>query len=101
MALHLILDDAPPALDDGWTGIGEAKLASLPEHPEDFNWDQMTDVFFQDFDILNLMDPELDGIDDPHDKLNSQMAMRDYRPAAWFVSFQNMPARDPQRGFRR
>jgi hypothetical protein len=101
MALHLILDDAPPALDDGWTGIGEAKLASLPEHPEDFNWDEMADVFFQDFDILNLMDPELDGIDDPHDKLNSQMAMGDYRPTAWFVSFQNMPARDPQRGFRR
>lgn len=101
MALHLILEDAAPAVEDGWTGMDEARLASLPEHPDDFNWDEMPDVVFQDIDILHLFDPELDGIDDPNDELNSEMAMGDYRPAAWFENFGNMQPRDQRRGFRR
>jgi len=101
MALHLILDDAPAAVDDGWTGIDETTIASLPGHPDDFNWEEIPDTFFQDLDILHLMDPELDGIDDPDDELNTQMRIGDYRPVAWFNNFQNMRQRDPHRGYRR
>jgi hypothetical protein len=101
MALHLILGDVPFALDDGWTGIDETTLASLPEHADDFNWEEIVDAFFQDIDILHLMDPELDGIHDPHDELNTLMRIGDYRPRAWFNNFQNMPPRDPHRGYRR
>ena len=101
LALHLILEDAPPAVQDGWTGLDEAACDSLPGHPGDFGWDAMPDVLFQDTDILHLFEPGLDGIDDPHDALNAEMAMGDYRPSAWFENFANMQPRDERRGFRR
>lgn len=101
LALHLILEDAPPAVEDGWTGLDEAAFDSLPEHPDDLDWDAMPDVLLQDTDILHLFEPGLDGIDDPHDALNTAMAIGDYRPSAWFKTFANMQQRDEHRGFRR
>jgi hypothetical protein len=101
LALHLILEDAPPTVEDGWTGLDEAAFDSLPGHPDDLDWDAMPDVLFQDTDILHLFEPGLDGIDDPHDALNTAMAIGDYRPSAWFENFANMQQRDEQRGFRR
>ena len=73
----------------------------MPEHPDDFDWDAMPDALFQDTDILHLFEPDLDGIDDPDEALNIEMAMGDYRPSAWFENFGNMRQRDEQRGFRR
>jgi hypothetical protein len=101
LALHLILEDAPSAVQDGWTGLDEATFNSMPEHPDDFDWDAMPDVLFQDTDILHLFEPDLDGIDDPDETLNIEMAMGDYRPSEWFENFGNMRQRDEQRGFRR
>ena len=101
LALHLILQDAPSAVEHGWAGLDGATFDSLPEHPDDLDWDAMPDVLFQDTDILHLFEPGLDGIDDPHDALNAQMAIGDYRPSAWFENFANMQPRDERRGFRR
>jgi len=101
LALDLILEEAPADAGHGWTGLDEAALDSLPGHPDDLDWDAMPDVLFQDTDILHLSEPGLDGIDDPHDALNAQMAIGDYRPAAWFETFANMQPRDQRRGFRR
>jgi hypothetical protein len=101
LALHLILEDAPPAVEDGWTGLDEATLDALPGHPDDFDWHAMPDALFQDTDILHLFEPDLDGIDDPGNALNTQMAIGDYRPSAWFENFANMQPRDERRGFRR
>jgi len=101
LALHLILEDVPSAAEDGWAGLDEATLDSLPKEPGDFDWDAMLDVLFQDTDILHLFEPGLDGIDNPHDALNAEMAMGDYRPSAWFQNFANMQPRDERRGFRR
>jgi hypothetical protein len=101
LALHLILQDAPPAVEDGWTGLDAATFDSLPGHPGDLDWDAMPDVLFQDTDILHLFEPDLDGIDNAHDALNATMAIGDYRPSAWFENFANMKQRDGQRDFRR
>ena len=101
LALHLILEDAPSAVEDGWTGLDAATLDSLPVDPGDFDWNALPDVLFQDTDILHLFEPGLDGIDDPHDPANAEMAMGDYRPSAWFENFANMQPRDERRGFRR
>jgi hypothetical protein len=101
LALHLILEDAPSAVEDGWTGLDEATFDALPAHPDDLDWDAMPDVLFQDIDILHLFEPGLDGIDDPDDALNAEMAIGDYRPSAWFEHFANMQPRDERRGFRR
>jgi hypothetical protein len=101
MALHMILEDVPHTAEDGWTGLNEPNLASLAEHPGDFDWDAMPDVLLQDTDVLHLFEPDLDGIEDPNEELNLDMAMGDYRPSAWFKAFANMQPRDEQRPFRR
>jgi len=101
LALHLILEDALAAVEDGWTGLDAAAFDALPGHPEDLDWDAMPDALFQDTDILHLFEPGLDGIDDPDDALNAEMAIGDYRPSAWFENFANMRPRDERRGFRR
>lgn len=101
MALHMILEDAPSAVADGWTGLDETTLASLPEYPDDFDWDAMPDVLLQDTDILQLFEPGLDGIEDPDEELNVAFAMGDYRPPAWFKAFASMQPRDERRPFRR
>jgi hypothetical protein len=100
MALHLILQAAPTAVDDDWGGLDD-RLADLSAHCDDFDWDVAEDVLFQDLDILTLFDPSTDGVEDPDDDLNKAMRIGDYRPEAWFTAFANRTARDPRRRFRR
>jgi hypothetical protein len=100
MALHLILQDAPNAVDDGGTGLDDT-LLRLPEHPDDYDWDMASEVFFQDHDILGLFDLGRDGIEDPDSEQNRAIGMGDYRPQAWFRSFLNATPRDGRRAFRR
>ena len=100
MALHLMLRTAQAAVDDGW-GPSPDKLARLPQHTDDYDWDLAFDVLLQDDDILNLFDEQLDGIEDPESDDNRTAGMGDYRPEAWFRAFQNATPRDGRRGFRR
>jgi len=100
LALHLILEDAPTAVSDGWGGLDEA-LRRLPEHPDDYDWDLASDAFLQDHDILDLFDVEMDGIEDPDSEDNRARGIGDYRPHAWFRTFLNMDPRDGRRPFRR
>lgn len=100
LALHLVLLDAPTAVEDGWAGLDET-LPRLPEHPDDYDWDMASEVLFQDHDILDLFDVEMDGIEDPDSDYNRAMGMGDYRPQAWFRTFLNMDPRDGRRRFRR
>jgi hypothetical protein len=97
MALHLMFELAGDLVFDGLVDFEP----SLPRHRDDFQWDVMSDVFFQDEDILDLFDPSLDGVEDPDADLNRLAGIGDYRPAAWFTSFDNVPGRDQGRGFRR
>lgn len=99
MALHLMLEDAPAAAEDGWAEL-DRRLPELPEHPDD-DWGMASEVLFQDHDILSLFDVELDGIEDPDGEYNRAMGIGDYRPLAWFGTFLNMDPREPRRGFRR
>jgi hypothetical protein len=80
-------------------GQGDPDL--FAQHPDDFDWDAMPDVLLQDTDIVQLFDPGLDGIEDPHEELNVDKAVGDYRPSAWFKAFANMEPRDERRPFRR
>jgi hypothetical protein len=99
MALHLILRDAAAAIQDGWAWILEE--ATLPSHPDDFDWDLVGDVLFQDNDILALFNPHLDGIEDPDAEVNQNFRIGDYRPQAWFETFNNMEPCDGPDPFRR
>jgi hypothetical protein len=100
MALHLMLDDAPAALADDWPEFAD-DLDGLPAHPDDYDWEMALEMLLQDFDILNFFNAGLDGFEDPEAEINQQFGIGDYRPAAWFKTFANMPARDPRRKFRR
>ncbi|WP_132118936.1 hypothetical protein [Actinocrispum wychmicini] len=102
MALHLILRNAKASVADGWAGVTETtEFASLPEHAEDFDWDTLLDILFQDLDILGLFNAELDGIEDPDAEQNQWIGMGDYRPSAWFELFSDLQPRDGRRPFRR
>jgi hypothetical protein len=100
MALHLMLRYARAAVADGRSGL-ESTFADLPHHPDDLDWDTLSDNLFQDHDILELFSPESDGIEDPDSEDNQRIAMGDYRPSARFKAFNNMEPRDGRRPFRR
>ncbi len=98
MALHHVLDFAEAGVLEC---VSQEKMAALPEHPDDLDWEACRDVLFQDRDILSLLDPQHDGLEDPAAQENQLIGMGDYRPASWFDTFQNMQARDGRRPFRR
>ncbi|MBL7630131.1 hypothetical protein I7412_23780 [Frankia sp. CN6] len=99
MALHLALNLAPDAIDD--SGSLTDWIDRLPTHPRDLDWDACVDGLFQDTDILNLFDEALDGMEDPDDPTNREFGIGDYRPSAWFRTFNNQKSRDGRRPFRR
>ncbi len=100
MALRLMLAEAAEVdLDED---LRLARIVeSLPEHPDDADWDLADDALFQDHDLANLFKPALDGIEDPDNEINKEMGIGDYRPAAWFRWFMNVEPRDGRRPFRR
>ncbi|WP_436499507.1 hypothetical protein [Actinokineospora sp. HUAS TT18] len=100
MALHLAIGTAIAAIADDWPNATRA-IETLPQHQDDLDWDMANDVLFQDHDILNLFDIELDGIEDPDGDQNQYIGMGDYRPHAWFTTFNNADPRDGRRPFRR
>jgi hypothetical protein len=79
----------------------DKKHEALPEHPDDYSWEQCSDLLFQDHDVLMLFDQGLDGFEDPDSDINKQFRVGDLQPEAWFTSFANVEPRDPNRGFRR
>ena len=52
MALHLAIEDAPGyvemAEDSGDQGHG-----TLPEHPDDYTWEDCSELLFEDHDVLS------------------------------------------------
>lgn len=100
MALHLVIRSARAAIADDWPTASRA-IETLSPRPEDFDWDLIDDVLFQDHDILSLYDIELDGIEDPDADQSQQIGMGDYRPHTWFTAFDNADPRDGRRPFRR
>ncbi|MBB4689318.1 hypothetical protein [Amycolatopsis jiangsuensis] len=99
-ALHLILRYAESAVDDDWASL-TGRYADLPEHKDNHNWNMLTEILFQDTDILALFSKRLDGIEDPDTDQNRKLGIGDYRPQAWFEWFLNVEPRNPGRPFRR
>ena len=100
MALRLMLAEAAEV--DLNEDLRLARIVkSLPEHPDDADWDLADDALLQDHDLANLFRPALDGIEDPDNEINKEMGIGDYRPAAWFRWFLNVEPRDGRRPFRR
>lgn len=100
MALHRVLAIAKAGIEDDWL-VPDTAIMEVEPHIDDYDWLLLGEVLFQDRDILTLFDLELDGIEDPSADQNRLIGMGDYRPQAWFQSFDNMDSRDPRRPFRR
>jgi hypothetical protein len=98
-AMHLALRTLPAALDDQWWG--PELFDGLPEHEDDLDVNMLLEMLFQDHDILQLTNADLDGIEDPENELNADIGMGDYRPGAWYQWFNNAQPRDGRRPFRR
>lgn len=87
MALHILLDEV-----DYITEVFEDSLDELPAHPDDYQTDRLSEVLFQDEDILMLFDmPHLASPDDP---INASMYMGDMRPNSWFKPFGQFQPRE-------
>jgi hypothetical protein len=51
--------------------------------------------------VDSLFNPRYDGLEDPDSDGNQAIGKSDFRPAAWFDTFDNMSRRDSRRPFRR
>ncbi|MFD8263505.1 hypothetical protein ACFV19_32455 [Streptomyces griseoluteus] len=51
MALHLAIEDAPTHLEDR---PPTNRHHTLPEHGDDYSWDDCSDLLFQDHDVLKV-----------------------------------------------
>ena len=76
-------------------------FTGLPVMACDFQWSLLLDVLLEDLDMEYLLDPAMDGVENPTEGFNQEMRMGDYRPEVWFDIRSGYPPRDPARGFRR
>lgn len=86
------LVDILPELDEA---------SDLPATASDYQWQSVLDHLLLDRDVEFLLDPALDGVEDPTSDVNQDLRMGDYRAEAWFDIGSSFPPRDPDRGFRR
>ncbi|AZP14774.1 hypothetical protein EJC51_47075 [Streptomyces aquilus] len=97
MVLHLALDDALEHLEAG----DGSPHAALPTHRDDYDFDACSDFFFQDHDVLWLYDSKYSedaGEAEGREPVGVPPALH---PDNWFEDFLNVPARSPERGYRR
>lgn len=73
VALHLVLRTAKDTYDEEWASTTHV-IKGLLEHKDDFPWMLLSDVLFQDHDILDLFDKSLDGIEEPEADRNARWA---------------------------
>ena len=97
IALHLAFEETEAVLEmaEEDEDYAATLYATLPEHPQDYNWDLCKDICLQDSDVLFLYDDAADGIEDPETSINKTFRIGDLRPGHWFDTFNNMPARQP------
>jgi hypothetical protein len=86
IALDILIEQARDTAGD-LAADGMTTLDGLPATAHDFAWDRLQDVLFQDKDYEGY--------------LYGAAAAGDGELDHWFEEFNNIPARDPHRGFRR
>lgn len=84
MALHLVIDFAQTAVDDGGMPMDDS-LPSDVERDCDFEWAR--EVLFRDHDVLLLFDDSLDGIDDVESDVSTHYRFANLHPHKWFLPF--------------
>ncbi|MQM26138.1 hypothetical protein [Glycomyces albidus] len=65
----------------------------LPASPDDYDFELLEELLFQDTDITFLFDPETEAFADPGHPMNQVMGIGDLRPVAWFDYFENVAPR--------
>lgn len=101
MALYLVLNLAED-FSAGGPELLEGLIRTLPEHPDDLDWGMARDQLLIDTDVDYMLDPQLDGLERPDSPRNQALGIGDYRPEAWFATFEDVEqGRDPDRPFRR
>lgn len=84
MAIHLVLEYAEPSIVDEWNGAADV-IDQLPEHVDDFQWEDARESLLLDTDLYYLFGPQHDGIEDPGGDVNQRMGIGDCRPEQWFT----------------
>lgn len=91
LAIEYARDDFDSGLFSEEGGEYESALMSLPEHPEDYDWEMLEDDLFKYRDFEMLYDAALDGIEDKECVANRQLGMINLHPNDWFKWFNNSP----------
>lgn len=86
-----LVSDAPDALE----------LDDVLAMASDFDWSAVLEELLLDVDVEFLLDRSFDGVEDPDSEFNLAISMGDYRAERWFDFRDDVPPRDPDRGFRR
>jgi hypothetical protein len=92
MALELGIVYAERLLRGNPGQVAQA-VGSLPASPHDYDWIACRDHLFQDGDLLLILQPGADGLENPESELNRELGIGDYRPQAWFSAFGNVEPR--------
>ena len=85
VALHLIVDRAEEMVDDG--ELDQDWIDSLPNRPNDSNFQCVNDYLFYDFDVLHLYEPSADGAEDPTSAVFQAEGFVNLHPRDWFKTF--------------
>jgi hypothetical protein len=67
----------------------------------DFDWPSVLGELLLDLDVEFLLDAAFDGVEDPGGDFSLAIRMGGYRAERWFDFRDDVPPRDPDRGFRR
>jgi hypothetical protein len=100
MALHLAISRAEDLQRNRPRLVAEA-VQDLSADPDDFAWEDCSNLLFEDHDVLMLFDSRLDGIEDPAGESGQALGMVNLAPLDWFSPFDPDGARDPERSFHR
>jgi hypothetical protein len=95
MALHLGIESAALAMDPMRGGAFHGH-DELPESRDDYDFDLLREILFQDADIEFLFEPETEAFADPAHPMNQHLGIGAMRPVAWFEVFSNMEQRAKQ-----
>jgi hypothetical protein len=89
MALHVVLLATGGEVQDEFEAYDDDEnFHSLPGNvpaDEDIEW--ISEVWFEDHDVLMLFDPQLDGIESIDDETNAVLGIANLHPKDWFIPF--------------
>ena len=92
LVVHIITGHVEAAIADGWLIEPDAVGVQLPRFEEDDDQTWVRDqraLLLEDYDVLELYDPAMDGIEYSDNALAEQFGYANLHPDQWFLPFRD------------